>query len=80
MARYIDHQRKVMRKRKRREKQKVKRKRREQLLDGAALMGIDLMHEMIKMIHARKLSHQEIAVRVVDMMEAQKRGQERATT
>jgi hypothetical protein len=52
----------------------VKRKRREQLhehlLDGAVLVGTDLMCEMIRMIKERKLSRQEIACRIVDMMEA----------
>jgi len=40
------------------------------LRDGIALMSVNLMREMIRMIREKKLSRQEIACRIVDMMEA----------
>lgn len=43
-----------------------------QLLGGVALVGLDPMREMLRLIHKKKLSRQEIACRVVDLMEARK--------
>jgi hypothetical protein len=42
------------------------------LQDGAALVGVDLMRAMVKMIREKKLSRQEIACRIVDLLEAKR--------
>jgi hypothetical protein len=59
-----------------RPRRKLSGETRELLQDGTALVGVDLMREMLRMIREKKLSRQEIASRVVDMMEGKKAHEE----